>query len=425
MSRKLAGAWRAGLLQRAACGLAALCLGLACAEEVPTAVDGLEAALASAVTRNPAVRNKQAEWRALGFKVEEAQAARYPSLTLQAQDMGVPGNQGLARVQQPLYAFGRIDGAIALAQQQAALATLAVLEVRRKLLEDTAAGYVNVLGTRAKLTLAQRNVEEHQRLLHMIQRRNTGGIASEADARLAQSRLIQATSLQDQLQGQVEKGGSDLLALTRIALPAQLPVTPALLELPDKTVLQTLADTTVSLVRQRQAELELAGAQARQRRAELMPTLYARLEQDIAPAAGALHTQRAGLVLEASLDGFGLVALPRMAAEAERIAAASENLEAARSETTRRLAGLLSDRQTQGRLLVANEAAVQAVEETLASFMRQYDAGRKSWIDVLNTQREVSDARQQLQSLRTAWQENTLRVEALLGLLDAVAEMSP
>jgi adhesin transport system outer membrane protein len=75
--------------------------------------------------------------------------------------------------------------------------------------------------------------------------------------------------------------------------------------------------------------------------------------------------------------------------------------------------------------LVANEAAVQAVEETLASFMRQYDAGRKSWIDVLNTQREVSDARQQLQSLRTAWQENTLRVEALLGLLDAVAEMSP
>jgi adhesin transport system outer membrane protein len=391
----------------------------------PPPADGLRLALTAAVSRNPAVRNKLADLRALGFKVQEAQAARYPSLTVQAQSMSEQTSHGVARVQQPLYAFGRIDGAIELAGMQTVLGQMSVLEVRRKLLEDTAASYVGLLGARAKLILAERNVDEHQRLFQMIQRRHEGGIASEADARLASSRLIQAKTLLEQLRGQVDKGENELFALTRLTLPGRESVEPTLTELPNLSALLSLADTSVSLVRQRQAELDLARVQATQRRAELMPTLYARWEHDIAPAAGSLNTNRVGVVLEASIDGFGLVVKPRLAAEAERIAAAQENLEAARNETTRRLTGLLSDRQTQQLLVTANESAVQAVEETLASFLRQYDAGRKSWVDVLNTQREMSDARQQLQAVRTAWQENSLRIAALLGLLDVVAEMAP
>jgi adhesin transport system outer membrane protein len=391
----------------------------------PPPTDGLRVALTAAVSRNPAVKNKLADLRALGFKVEEAQAARYPSLLVQAQSMGEQTSHGLARVQQPLYAFGRIDGAIDLAGKQVDLGQMSVLEVRRKLLEDTAASYVSLLGARAKLALAERNVEEHQRLFQMIQRRHEGGIASEADARLAGSRLIQAKTLLDQLRGQVDKGENELFALTRLTLPGREPVEPALTELPTMSALLSLADTSVSLVRQRQAELDVARVQATQRRAELMPTVYARWEHDIAPVAGSLNTNRVGVVLEASMDGFGLVAKPRLAAEVERIAAAQENLEAAKSETTRRLTGLLSDRQTQQLLVSANESAVQAIEDTLASFLRQYDAGRKSWVDVLNTQREVSDARQQLQTVRSAWQENSLRIAALLGLLDSAAEMTP
>jgi adhesin transport system outer membrane protein len=411
------------------CGIAAtLCLsllpGLSPAQGVPEA--GLASALSAAVVLNPAVRNKLAELRAQGLRVEEAQGARYPGLTLQVQSQSeLAGNHGLARLQQPLYAFGRIDGAIGLAQQQEVLGRLGVLEVRRRLLEETAAAYVNLNGARTRLELAERNVQEHQRLSSLIQRRSEGGITSEADVRMAGSRLLQAKALRDQISGQVGKGESELFALTRQALQAREPVAIALAQLPPPDVLREQAENAVVAIRQRQQELELARLTAAQRKAELMPTVYARLEHDLLPSAGARSATRLGVVLEASVDGFGMVARPRLAAEAERVVAAQESLESARVEARRRLSSLLADRETQGQLVASNEASVQAVQDTLASFLRQYDAGRKSWVDVLNTQREVSDARQQLQTVRTGWLEASLRVAALLGRLDEPAGMAP
>lgn len=65
--------------------------------------------------------------------------------------------------------------------------------------------------------------------------------------------------------------------------------------------------------------------------------------------------------------------------------------------------------------------AIVKASATLASFLRQYDAGRKSWVDVLNTQRELSDARLGLEQTRSSLQETTLRLGAQLGLLDSYA----
>ncbi|WP_369412294.1 TolC family protein [Geotalea toluenoxydans] len=57
--------------------------------------------------------------------------------------------------------------------------------------------------------------------------------------------------------------------------------------------------------------------------------------------------------------------------------------------------------------------------------MRQYDAGRKTWVDVLNAQRELSDARLALEQTRSSFQENSLRLAVLLGRLDGTIGIQP
>ena len=76
-------------------------------------------------------------------------------------------------------------------------------------------------------------------------------------------------------------------------------------------------------------------------------------------------------------------------------------------------------------MMQSYEQSVAEIEETLQSFLRQYDAGRKSWMDVLNIQREVSDTRLQLEQARAAWLEMSLRIAAITGQLDRITGVNP
>jgi adhesin transport system outer membrane protein len=79
------------------------------------------------------------------------------------------------------------------------------------------------------------------------------------------------------------------------------------------------------------------------------------------------------------------------------------------------------DRNVQAQLKRSQVEAVEAVEGTMASFMRQYQSGRKTWVDVLNTQRELTELRYQLARIETDWLILSLRVAALIGHLDQLA----
>jgi adhesin transport system outer membrane protein len=403
-----------------------LALVLLPAMQAKADLDGLQAALHAALTRNPVVLGKQAQLRASGLQVEAAKAGRLPSFSLQANELSNSSNSGQARLRQPLWAFGKIDGAIELAEARAAQSRAELLQSSRQLLEETAATYAQLLGLRARLQVAERNVEEHERLLGLISRRREGGVASEADQRLANSRLISARANRDQLQGALDNAVQELYALTRAQLAAQEPVATTLLELPAEGELQAQAELQEAGILLRKVAVRVAERSAAQVKAELLPTLYAQFEHDIAAnSARGYSRNRFGLVLEARVDGFGLFGSNSLKAAAALIAAAEEELHAARHQTQRRISSLLTQRRTQQQLIEAQQEALIAVEETLASYLRQFDAGRKSWLDVLNTQRELADIRQQLEAARSNWQEQSLRLGALLGRLDGLAGLDP
>jgi adhesin transport system outer membrane protein len=163
--------------------------------------------------------------------------------------------------------------------------------------------------------------------------------------------------------------------------------------------------------------------QASLHEAERWPTVYLRVDHDTGPTPTAYNqpATRTGLYVEANVDGSGLVGYQRIKADAARIAAAEEDVRAASFEVDRRLKMLLNDRELAVQQLQDYDNVVQTQEQSLESALRQYDAGRKNWVDVLNTQRELLDARLARDRARQAADDAQLRVAVMCGTLDPLA----
>lgn len=390
--------------------------------------DGLALALFGATHVNPLAKSRIEYVESLGHRVDEARTAQLPALTLIGQSNVANYNHGLFRFQQPLWAFGRIDGAIDLAKKQVISGKAALLLTRRQLMEDTAATYVSLFGGRQRLAIATQNVTEHQRLLSMISRRMTGGVASEADVLLARSRLAQAKAVQEQIAGQVAKAKNDLDALTRSDIAGLQPIAPELSRLTPGADFQALVRSNEAGVLQKMADLAVIEGNAQQRRMELMPTIAFRHERDITPSlplGSTLSTVRSGIYMESSLEGIGLTGVARLRGEEAKIRSAQEDLEAAKNDASRKVTGHLVNLDNLRSVKTSQQETILIAESTLASFLRQYDAGRKNWIDVLNTQKELIDNCLALEQTRISELELTLRLAALLGALDEVAQIQP
>ena len=390
--------------------------------------DGLAFALQAATHDNPLARARIEAVQSLGFRVDEARTGQLPTLSVIGQSNASNNNHGLFRVQQPLWAFGRIDGAIDLAGKQLISGQATLLLTRRQLMEDAATAYVSVYGGRQRLRIAEQNVTEHEKLLALITRRMTGGIASEADTLMARSRLAQAQASREQIAGQVAKAKSDLDALILHNVSAMQPVPAELIFLPPDVELQTLARENEAGVLQKMADLAVTETAARQRRLELMPIVSFRHERDISPSlplGSTLKVVRNGIYLESSLEGAGLTGWTRLKSEDARIRAAQQDLETARNDAARKVSGHIVNLQSLRALRLLQATTTQAAETTLASFLRQYDAGRKTWIDVLNTQKELADNRLSLEQTLISEMELALRLSAISGALDAVAQIQP
>ena len=397
-----------------------LCLLLpgARALATPPGGTGLLPALMAALKNHPAVKGVQSELAGQGFNIDTARAERYPNLSGQFSKQDDGSDYGTLQLRQPLWAFGKIDIPIAQAKEQYRVKELGLLQVQRQLLEETAAAYAAVLGTRRQLAVADENIAEHQTLYQRIERRRAGKLASDADVQLALSRLSQAESQREKLSGALRVALAELRALTQIEINADTPVDPNLLTLPDPAGVKSLARKNNADILLKQQLIEVAKNTVRLEKVASTPTLYAEAERDYLDSTNANET-RLGIVIEGRLGGAGLGIFSRVKSASARVEAARQDLGSTRNDVELRIDNLLTNLSLQSRLQQAQRHSVSAVRETRASFMRQYDTGRKTWIEVLNIQRELTEQRLQLVQADNGWLSLSLRIAVSIGQLDA------
>src|SRR5438067_8562122 len=274
----------------------------------PTATLSLRQAVAEAVLRNPNRVRAAHEVTAAGYERDAAEWGRFPTVSV---DAGASNNSrsiaptSTVRVEQPLWAGGRIDGQIDSARAQVSAAGLAELDTRRRLAEETAVAYVGWMDAAARVEIARESAGALADLVKYVRRRETEGLASLADVSIGRARYSSALALVEELSGAQEQARAQLEALMLSRIERGLPVTvPAV---PERSAADTEAAYVANsqLVAQRRAEVESARAQAIVRRAALFPKLALRFEHLTYQNPGGLppsNDSRAPPVLQVTPD---------------------------------------------------------------------------------------------------------------------------
>lgn len=381
---------------------------------------GLPGALQATLQNHPAIKGKQAEVAAQGYQVETVQAARYPNLSGQINTQESGDEYASLRLRQPLWAFGKIDTPIELAQRRLQVEKVALLQLQRQMVEKTAAAYARLIGVKQRLRVAEENVAEHNNLYERIERRQAGQLASPADVRLAGSRLMQAKAQRERLAGELQVATEELQSLTQVVVEVGESVEPLYSTLPEMSVVKEEALRVNADIQYKRELIEVAKSSAEQARVASTPTVYAEAERDFFDSPLANQT-RLGIRLEGSIDGAGLGDLGRVKAASSQVEAARQDLSLTNNDVQLRISSLITNLNLQSVLKASLLASVEAVTETRESFVRQYESGLKSWLDVLNLQREMTEQQLLLVQADSDWLTLSLRLAALIGRLDGVA----
>lgn len=384
---------------------------------------GFTAALQAVLANHPAIRGKQAELNAYRSDLDVYRAGRYPTLSANAKYQDNDYRQTTLGLHQPVYAFGKINTPIERASAEVAAETTDLLRVQRQLLEETALAYGRIEGIRRREAIAAANVEKQQQLFDQIERRYQGQLASEADVQLASSRLAQALADREQIRSELRIALTNLRNLTRVSVDVSEPVPRGLTALPAPENIEAAVLSASAELALAQQKVTVARITIKERRAASMPTLYLAVEQDLFDETMDGDESRVSLNLTGRLDGMGLADSNRVAGASARADAAEQNLAAIRNDLCRQVDNLITSRTLQQTLLKAQHESVEALAATRDSYERQYAAGHKSWLDLLNIQRELTQ-----QQLRLAQVENeelllTLRLVNLVGGLDQAAQI--
>jgi outer membrane protein, adhesin transport system len=401
-----------------AAGLALVMAATAYAQQpspAPTATLSLRQAVAEAVLRNPNRLRAAHEVTATGFERDAAEWGRFPTVSVDAgagQSSSSIAPTTTVRVEQPLWAGGRIDGQIDSARAQVSAAQLAELDTRRRLAEETAVAYIGWMDAAARVDIARESAAALADLVKYVRRRETEGLASLADVSIGRARYSSALALVEELNGALDQARAQLEALTVTRIERGMPV--SVPEVAERSVAETEAAYLANsqLVAQRRAEVESARAQATVRRSALFPKLALRFEHLTYQNTGGLtpaSDSRALLVVQFAPDA-GLASYSGAQAAQSRIDSALAQVAADENDARLRARANWAEHSSSRRQVAELEPQVAALDESMTSFRRQFEAGRKSWLELLNTQREVVDSRIALSRARTSRDQSALRL---------------
>lgn len=239
-----------------------------------------------------------------------------------------------------------------------------------------------------------------------------------ADQQLASSRLL---ATENELSATTQALNNALAQLSQLAgQPVTIVLDQGLHELvapPSLDAALTLALAHAPTLRRLAFEEETANAEIASKRSAYMPQLVLRLES----STGTLTPERRAMLVLLAQPGAGLSAIAGTDAAVARREAARMARAAAERDVRERVALDWNEWQA-ARLRVENASQARAMStEVSASYARQYTAGRKTWIDVLNAVREATQSELAVDDARAQMQAAKLRLRALSGTLISAA----
>lgn len=378
------------------------------------APNSLGALIRRALEQHPQVRGARARLEAARHGQAAAEWGRYPAFAAEMSRTDRGEHVRRLQMQQPIWAGGRIDADIALNAAKVMAAEEAVRETELTLAEQMVMAAVDLAKARAQLARGRESIATYQKLFDAIERRAEGGLGLLSDVTLARSRVEQARATAAQFAANERRAAARWQSLTGF--------TAGNLPLPEETVADdgTLdqlvgeAKEYSPILARLRAEAEAAGFDAEVANAVIWPQLSLRAVRTWQPGSGdGSETQYLGVIEYQPGSGFGSVDRAR-AAYSQRESAIAQIDKAAR-ELEEQVATAYADRAGFAARVGSLQAAASANADVIESFIRQYNIGKRSWLDVLNAQREWTDAILQAEDTRFNALSAAYRLAVLSG----------
>jgi adhesin transport system outer membrane protein len=363
--------------------------------DLPPGLPPTLAALADrALSDNPQVLASRAALAASQAELDAARWQRYPSLTAEA--LTATGGSNAADIdgfavnvalEQPLWAGGTINSQIDAARSLRDAGIEGLREARFGILVGIVDAWFGVVRAEERARALEAGLADHRALVASIERRVAQEVSPLADLTLARSRL---TQLEIELAAVREAGANALVRLGELA--GEVPDAPVL---PDPAILAAVPPEPIALdemfgcapaLGRLKSEIAAAEAEVRAARGALYPQLLLQLSQNELTGA------RAAVVLRAQ-TGNGLSRFSAIDRAEARVDQSIAQLGAADREIRARLGSEFVALRSNRAQAEAGAVASAAAADLQASYQRQFVAGRRSWLDVMNAAREVVSAR--------------------------------
>jgi outer membrane protein, adhesin transport system len=358
----------------------------------PQAPDEVPAALDEAVrlvTRNyPSASSARATLRASATDVKAAKWLRFPSVEANIAYRDSDNSpQPQVTVQMPLWTGGRIQSTIRRAQSNENVSSARYVETVELLARQTAQTYFQIVSLTQREKLLADSLKEHGRLVETMERRVKQDVSPLADLELARSRAAQIEQEYTITRSQRQTALRVMAQL--VADPdydlGPVPYYDPADELINRNSLEDEAvafDPTISRLR---SEADVARAEADQSRAAILPRLSAQYSYD------EFFKSRVGLAVSAQSSG-GLAQFSQAQGARIRVDAVLEQVRVVEQELRREIAADIIEYEAAKTRATISRSASETAGNVSASYVRQFIAGRRSWLDVMNALREAVTA---------------------------------
>jgi len=384
----------------------------------------LERLVGEVSARNPRIRSQSAAASAAGYEVAAARWQFFPAPAIQAESSGVD-RQVIASVSQPLVSFGRLRSDLLAAKSRARLADVRVEEAQYVLSFRVLDLFGQVLASSRSIQVFRQDVTRLSALGEMISRRVTAGVSAPVDLNLVLTRMRQAENNIVSLTARQNAALAGLSELLGQPLSAQDIVLPVMAKLPQPygpDAVQDPVEQSISyspVLKRARGDVDVANIDKTRALNAIKPTVYAKFEQRIDDGrydTSAFPRSRVLFGLQYSF-GSGLSSLSRVSAARAQAEGAQLSLDAAQEDVRASVRSDVETREAAVRLMESLRANLLIQEQTFDSYNRLFLAGKRSWFDLLNVVREVTENERALADAEVQYLLSDYRLQIQTGQL--------
>lgn len=354
------------------------------------------------IQTHPLVGSAVADEKAAKEGVTAAKLNFLPTPSISTDHDDANGLVSTVSIRQPLWSGGQLTANVNRAVFENKAASAYVFEQQNTVAKNIIEVWQSYIYAVALQELYANNLQALREFEAMMQRRVSQGVSARIELDLVKNRILQdynshqsAVEQQKIAEARLEQMIGEQIGRASVSVPMALLAKYAEEESKEYGALafSDVSQGNPSVIRQ-QYQVEAAQQEVKAQQATRYPKLYVQYDHSYYHRGG---DTKGDLKWGMSYDpgaGFSNFALER--ASQARVQSLMQTREAARRTVMENIQTqyqqFVSNKDQQGALVAAIEGAKIIVE----SYQRQFIAGRKSWLEVLNAVREHSQYQQQL-----------------------------